>query len=289
MSLFKLNYNKKISNLNFSFSINEIFVDFSKKEAKFGLISDIHSQTEKMKQILKLFEKNSIDFIVIAGDIYDSPIFRGYFTESSGYKQMLNVLKILSDQKLPVFVIPGNHENKFVYKKAMKKFQEKNIIDMVEYRSIDLNWIQVISLPGYQFENFVVPNGYFSDKSFVMQTSVFVKNKISLLVSHGPPKINGIITPAITHSGRDVGDANITKMAKRSGIKFIVCGHVHEASGIAVDFLGKQIAENEWVEELVLNIGTLESWENIDGNLYDKTASIFTIKKNGKAKYEIIH
>ncbi|MEM0473260.1 MAG: metallophosphoesterase, partial [Candidatus Aenigmatarchaeota archaeon] len=257
--VFPKSKSQEINGLNFKFSDEEIFADFE-KEVKFGLMSDIHNQVDKAKEISLLFKQRGVDGIIIAGDINLSPFFR-YNRKIEEFNQIFNVLNVVSNNKMPVFVIPGNHESKKEYDSAIRKLKNQNVIDMVKYRSVDLKEIQIVSLPGYQFENFVAPDGYFSDSLFVKRTSKYVKNKTTLLVSHGPPKIKGSLTPGMIYSGRDVGDENITRLIKQCGIKFVVSGHIHEAAGIAVDFKGKPLQQNKWTDELALNIGTLEEWE----------------------------
>ncbi|MEM5878338.1 MAG: metallophosphoesterase, partial [Candidatus Aenigmatarchaeota archaeon] len=179
--IFPKSKSQEINGLNFKFSDEEIFADFE-KEVKFGLMSDIHNQVDKAKEISLLFKQRGVDGIIIAGDINLSPFFR-YNRKIEELNQIFNVLNVVANNKMPVFVIPGNHESKKEYDSAIRKLKNQNVIDMVKFRSVDLKEIQIVSLPGYQFENFVAPDGYFSDSLFVKRTSKYVKNKTTLLVS----------------------------------------------------------------------------------------------------------
>ncbi|MBU5690221.1 MAG: metallophosphoesterase [Candidatus Aenigmatarchaeota archaeon] len=277
---------KRVGEYIFRFSSDTAYVMCDKNQTSFGVLSDIHGEVEKTREIVSYFAERKVNGIIVAGDISLNPDFRGYNDKSR--VKIIEVLNEISRYNLPVLVIPGNHETRGEYKDAMRKASE-NVVDMVKYRSVDFCNVKIVSLPGYQFKDFVADNGFYSRPQDVKETGKFTKGELPiLLVSHGPPKITGKLTPGMIYSGRDVGDENITKMIKQSGIKFVVSGHIHEAAGIAVDFKGNPLQPNKWTDELALNAGTLEEWKNLDGNVYEKTAAIITIK-DGKVKYEIIH
>lgn len=253
-------------------------------EAIYGIISDAHGEAEKAGAMAAEFKKRNADGIILAGDLAES--FGG----------IKHVLEAVAETGLPVFVIPGNHERKGDYERAISEAtkEHNNIIDMVRYRIFDGNDADFVSLPGYQTlraagRQFVPNDGYWANPEIIRETGKLAKglDDSIVLITHGAGKTNAGLSPATIYNGADVGDDLTAKVQMEAGIMFAVCGHIHEAGGIAAGFDGTNVNQGEWAGQFTANFGTLKSWRNLDGKTYNGMAGIITIKGK-QAKYEMI-
>jgi exonuclease SbcD len=74
---------------------------------QFHNISLLEDQKHVLEQVLAYIEQESVDALVIAGDVYDRSV-----PPSSAVKLLDDVLvKISVDLKVPVILIPGNHDS----------------------------------------------------------------------------------------------------------------------------------------------------------------------------------
>ncbi|HII15164.1 MAG TPA: hypothetical protein HA362_02530 [Nanoarchaeota archaeon] len=248
-------------------------------KASYGVISDIHGNAEKAGQFAQKFREMGVDGIISPGDLGENKA------------QIKAVLEALAETGLPVFVIPGNHEKRQDYESAVEEStrEHSNIIDMARYRIFDGDDADFVSLPGYQVQRFVHPGGYFASPEMIEETGRLRHglDDAIVLITHGAGRTNGTPGPATLGNGRDVGDANTARMMMGSNIQFAVCGHIHEAGGIAATFEGQNIEPGELAEQFTANFGTLKQWENLNGETYNGTAGILDIEAN-RAKYEFM-
>ena len=74
-----------------------------KRVNAFSMIDDL---TDIVKKILKVIKEEKTDAVLIAGDIYDKPV-----PSVEAVELFDDFLKLLSRQKLQVFIISGNHDS----------------------------------------------------------------------------------------------------------------------------------------------------------------------------------
>ena len=288
-------FTRTINNKELRFENNRIteLTKDDNNEAVYGVISDIHGEVNKARFIAEELKKRNVEGIIVTGDIPKNEILRYDKNDSKEDKQeIIDSLEAVAESNLPVFVIPGNHESKSDYESALRILSERhsNIIDMTKYRIFDGDDVDFVSLPGYQDKRFVSSNGYYASPDEINNLGN-LRNGLSdsvVLITHGAGKTNSINGPASLYDGKDVGDSLTSEVQQKYNIPFALVGHIHEAAGHAATFNGIEVKQNEFSSQFTANFGTLEKWENIDGNTYNATVGIFTIKGN-LAKYEMIY
>ena len=78
-------------------------------------ISDVHGSKKAIEKAIEEFKKNKADFLLLAGDITFLNRDQDYF----------KVLEPIFKEKVPLIVIPGNHDNTLVLEKVLNKLKSK--------------------------------------------------------------------------------------------------------------------------------------------------------------------
>lgn len=238
---------------------------------RFGVVSDIHADNQGLEYLLKEFDKQHIDAIIIAGDIVEH--FRN---NVSDYDELNQTLFLLSKQKQSVFVLPGNHENQADYSQLIDHYKKLNfkITDLSTENSVVFKGIIIIGLPGYENQQFLAQNGFLLgnqriksiiDEARQKHGSNNKNNNKILLVSHGPPKGKNAWSIDALADGTNVGNLFLDQIMKQEKIMFSISGHIHEAGQKAVSEDDEIIAENVWSSSLRLNAGSVIAWKMNSG------------------------
>ncbi len=292
-------YTLTINDQQYQFS-NETVTQLTHDEdeqVRYGVISDIHGEAERIASFVEELKKRNIEAILVPGDLVKNEELRyGRVDQQNDERELEAVLRELGKSNLPVLVIPGNHETEPAWKKAMENIHPAypNIIDMNQYRRFDGDDADIVSLPGYQIKEapgrkFIPDDGFWASQVMINELSKQRKglDDVVILLTHGPPATGANPSPGIISSGEDVSDKYTAMAMKRDTISFAVVGHIHEAGGYAATLDGKKVEQGEWSDGFVANFGTLETWKYNNGRTYKGMAGILTIDGT-KAKYEII-
>src|SRR3989344_4295350 len=266
--------------------------------ALYGVISDAHGEVERATLFAEYFKELGVEGIISLGDMASNePLRYGRKDTKDDKAEIKAVLEVLAQTNLPIFVIPGNHERKPDYEAVLSEMTAKysNLIDMTVFRIFDGDDADFVSLPGYQTfkipgRQFIPDNGYWAKPEFVQSTGK-LRNGLDdavVLITHGCGKTNSNPGPATIYNGRDVGDEATTEMMKQNTISFAVCGHIHEAGGLAATYDGKAVKPGEWSKQFSANFGGLEQWKHVDGTTYNGMAGILTVKVDS-AKFEMLY
>ena len=162
---------------------------------KIGIITDVHGNTKACRKLMKHYEKEKCNAIIVPGDI----------ARTLNDKDNLSILSVLRKTKLPVYVMPGNYETKKGYFKAIKKYK-KNIHDCLKKPTAIINNYHCLFIPGsnlltHNASFFVVNNkkeAKKASKSFPWPLYPIILPEItkhlkkdSILISHTPCKLPG--------------------------------------------------------------------------------------------------
>ena len=288
--------------------------------AKYGVFSDIHGETKRLKVFAKTMQERGVEGFLVLGDTPENDVLRSGGRQQekrNDIEEMIEAFTLLGKTDLPVFVLPGNHERKPTYETAIKEVTAKyhNIIDLAQYRSVDGDDVDFISLPGYQIKEmvskdvysgkenkrkFIPDDGYSADAETITATGKLGRNldDAVILLTHGPPKttsssadtthISPFLGPGTLYDGSDVGDEATRKMMLDNNLHFALSGHIHEAGGLAATLDGKRVPVGQWAESFILNVGSLEDWKLLDGSVSRGMTAIVTVDGK-KAKYETLH
>jgi len=267
----------------------------------FGVVSDIHNEPIKAKKIADKLMQENVDAIVVTGDMAKTLPMPFNLSEKKHIRDSL--IPFLETGK-PIYVIAGNHETRFVYKKTMKQLAEDydNLFDLATLKYADLNGVNLFGVSG----GYPGPIGNFSLDYALKKVdkAVFSLDKDPvLMISHMPPRFNhpgaiDCVYDVLTNDGKIIknrhkgekvieegngkklnsqnkGEQDLTDLILEGDISFSVSGHYHMNQG-ANDF-SENIPQNILVYRLFMNPGAAK---------YDM-AGILTIKGE-KAKYELL-
>ena len=271
--------------------------------ATYGVVSDSHGETEKARLVAQRFKERGVDGILVPGDIALNEQLRYGRQDSKDDKaEIVDILSVLAETRLPIYVIPGNHERKPVYEAALAEVTAKhdNVFDMTVYRRVNGDDADIISLPGYYtckipgFQ-FVPDDGYCIDDGQIKDLANLTKGLDGpvILLTHGAPKTpDGKVGPdtVINREGNgveNVGSELLGKIMQANNIKFAAVGNIDEASGLAARFDGESVMPEEYATQFTANFGSLEAFRHLNGSDFNGMVGVLTIKGNN-AKYEML-
>lgn len=261
-----------------------ILASCQSEELVFGIISDTHGNHENTAYFVNEFKEHNVDAVLVAGDIADH--FRN---DIDDYTETKKVFEEFVKADVPILIIPGNHDNKADYYRAINEVKSNNLIDLSKTRTYDLGKISVISLPGYNDKSFEPENGFlFNDEDIknLGKLRNTLEDKV-ILLSHLPPKGKNNGSIDVIFDGKNVGSGLLSRVMEESNIDFSVTGHIHESGGRAVNEKDELIPENEFSSTLRFNPGSAARWKFLNGTEYNGIAGILTFK-NGLMKYEVL-
>ena len=182
-------------------------------------VSDIHG---KYMKIIDYLKKNSVDLIILTGDITD-------FGPSELAEEIINEICSFN---IPVLAIPGNCDPINLY----GNIDNSKAIN-IHGRGVTIKNIGICGFGGSNPTPFNTPLE-FEEIEIYEQTHSAMEgikdNKITLLVTHAPP-IN--TKTDLLPSGKHVGSESIRRVIEEFQPTMNVCGHIHES--MAMDEIGK--------------------------------------------------
>jgi hypothetical protein len=244
-----------------------------------GVMSDIKEDTPEnlanLDALVEFFKTEKAEAIVVAGDTGETQ------------PQIEHALDTLAKSKLPIFVVIGNREGRAAYHGAVTAVAARypGLFDMNQVRLAELGDAALVSVPGYYNKVYIhsedgcdyKPSDVDATKSAVQAAA----GKTVVLVSHGPPKQDGVEALDRTLEQANVGDPSLARFLKDAAIKFGIFANIEEAGGRATNLAGSQlVAQGKFVEELYLNAGPADSvkWKMNDGTQSMGMAGVLTIR-----------
>lgn len=230
----------------------------------FGVLSDIHGDYENTEYFVDAFVDERVDGIIILGDIpLNEELRYGRKDAVADAEEIFKVLRIAAAAHVPVYVIPGNHERRPDYYAALYNVQRDydNVHDLSKNLLMDLEGIDFIALPGYEFDvidnqRFLLDDGFHFTQFEEESTAASYPDEHKLLVSHGPPKGVGGVGLDVIDSGEHVGSDQINQLIRERNFRFGVFGHIHESRN-ALTIANIPVAENQLSPTLFLNPGAV--------------------------------
>ena len=235
-----------------------------------------------LKKYVKFFADEKADAIIVTGDVGEKA------------SSITRVLNVLSETKLPIFVIIGNRECRaeFTDGVAASKKDHSNIVNLNEVRAIEFPELTIVSLPGYHAPDYIqCATGCRYFKSTLDEVVRVAKDsKVPvMLVSHGPPRGSSNQALDYASAGGNVGDENINKAIGEGAISFGVFSNIKEAGGRgAADPAGATLVkEGAPSKTLFYAAGPADTfgWELNDGNKAVGMAAVVSIK-DGQATFK---
>lgn len=273
------------------------------KTAKFGVISDPEGFYKNVEAFSKHFKQQKLDGIIMLGD-YAQHFRKKPNPRLSDYDEITMCLENVAKTGLPIYVIPGNHEMRKDYERAMEQLSKKykNVFDLSKIRIVDGDDFDFVSNPfGTDFT--------YLDESFkgspeqIRKIGEYAKSlqkndDPEILLTHQPPRCRGKYGIDVVHGGGHASDVRgvsrdndgyglLDKTMRKNKIKFSLSGHIHEAGGKGVTSNGRLVNPNTFSDDLRFNPGSAGPWRYLNGEVYNGMAGIITVE-NEKVKYETL-
>lgn len=253
-----------------------------KPNAVFGVITDLHGHCENTKYFARGFLMHDVDGILVLGDIANRSSW--YFGE--GGKKLLI---ILAETRLPVYVLPGNHEPVSFYTETMKQLakQYPNLIDLAACRSVDAVGVNFVSNPHGEGMHYALSGNRTTKKThqeLEQLLNSFSDDDARILLTHQPPKCQGQwgvdYTLRKTNDGAPDIDALIKKYKFHS-----LSGDIHSCTN-GCDHNSHRVKENTFAPALRFTPGAALPHKTQTG-LSRGNAGIITIKGKN-IMYEVL-
>lgn len=258
----------EINNSSYNFNSNEIIQTKSSfledGVIKIGVVSDIEGAIQNAQASAKKLKKENVDVVIISGDCYENESIRRnpvYPNSTNNLEEMIAGIKPYAEIGVPVFVIPGNHEKKDLYEKAIDKLKESypNVFDIKD-KSVDLKGFNIVGMGGYHDSRFTDSEGFLLEKGDYNKALNSLQkfqdqNEPTLFVTHSPPKSNSKID--YVNGVGNVGDLEIAKIMNNKSLDKIVNvhGHIHECGGNVA----------KYKSGIALNVASITSYMNQKG------------------------
>lgn len=202
-------------------------------------ISMLDEQKYALKQALELVQNRNIDYILIAGDVFDRPI-----ASISALNLFNDFLDELINLKKKVLIISGNHDSaerlyylNSVLKKSdifiSKPYEGK--IEKVSFDEIDFYLMPYISIP--------LIKKYFPDDKFnssddafkkVLEDIILDKDKINVALAH--QFVIGVDSLILSDSEENmVGGIDNISYSLFSSFDYTALGHLHHPQKVGLD------------------------------------------------------
>ncbi|RMG19186.1 MAG: hypothetical protein D6729_05815 [Deltaproteobacteria bacterium] len=255
-------------------------------ELRFGVLVGIKeadpATLRSLDRFLRRFQHAGVDAVLVGGDTA-----RGRF-------ELERIFTQLAESGLPILAIPGNNESRTRFNGALLQVwrSHPNVVNMSLVRRVDLDGVDIVSLPGYHLRQFA------SESASCIHDAEDVKSLVPLaegaddpvlLLTHGPPKQRGRRRLDFIPDAGNVGHALLTETIRRAGIRFGIHGHIVEAGATATTLDGSPVKQGRWSRELFLNPGIANSLPTVlnAGWTSYGTAAIVSVRR-GKARWKLL-
>jgi hypothetical protein len=254
-----------------------------------GVLSDVKDASDQnlknVAEALEFFKAHQAELVLFLGDSAE---------KRDGVSAVFGAL---AKGGLPVFVIIGNRECRDHYVEGMSeaKKEHRNLFDFTQIRVFNSDDISILSLPGYYNPTYLhCSEGaggcrYFPSDVDGLKPLLAQASSTPMLISHGPPRMDGVAGLDRIHDNANVGDPLLAEFLRRNPIPFGAFANISESGGKATDAAGKTVIPQETLSAtLYLNSGSVDSvpWQMLDGTTSQGMAAVMTVKGK-QASYKI--
>ena len=162
-------------------------------------------QREVFRKIINYIKENNIDYLFIAGDLYEHNYIR-----KSTIEYINDLFKQISQTK--IFITPGNHDP-YISNSMYKNFKWNNNVKIFTSK-IEKVEDKEVNIYGVGFEDF------YCRKSEVENIILEDKNKINILITHGSLNASDKLQ-------LEYNPINKNKL-KEVGFDYVALGHIHK-------------------------------------------------------------
>ena len=157
-------------------------------------------QREAFKTIIQYIKENHIDYLFIAGDLYENEYIRK------------TTIEYINHLFCEIYIAPGNHDP-YIIGSMYKTFPWNHNVKIFDH-TIERIENEEIDIYGFGFQDFYCKN------SEIEQIEIKNKDKINILITHGA--LDG-------GNGQDLEYNPLSKnKLKQLGFDYIALGHIHK-------------------------------------------------------------
>ncbi|RLE39449.1 hypothetical protein DRJ17_00685 [Candidatus Woesearchaeota archaeon] len=257
-------------------------------QIKLGVMADLHAHQGNSQFFANQLNQEGVDVYFLAGDLSHS--FGDYEGAKDDFNEILSVVEPVAATGKLVLAVPGNHEQKRAYDKALEHLTSKysNVVDMEKVPVADLDDLTIVALGGNANSRFCVPDGYLRNGEDFERLGELAKqyqcDKPLLIATHIPQKYRTKRGLDVIDRGINVGGVDLARVRKAIGSKFAVSGHIHEAYGLITPD-EQPVKQGELSDRLDFNPGAV--YDHVGRNL--KPAAGILEFKEGKARAYILN
>ena len=181
------------------------FTNLSDKE-NFGEIRRLE-QRKAFKQIINYIKENNIEYLFIAGDLYEQQ-----YIKKTTIEYINNLFKEIPNTK--IYITPGNHDpliknsfyNNFLWNNNVHIFGSD--VEVIKDNEVDIY--------GYGFDD------YYLKEEKIDKINIENKEKINILITHG------------TLDGANLEDREYNSIPRKilaeKGFEYVALGHIHKTN-----------------------------------------------------------
>lgn len=162
-------------------------------------------QREALKKIITYIKENNIEYLFIAGDLYEHEYIR-----ETTIQYINNLFKDIPNTN--IYITPGNHDP-YIMGSMYKNFEWNNNVKIFD-GNVETVENEDVDIYGFGFNNFYCKN------SEVQNIEIKNKNKINILIMHGSLEGGNI-------KDLEYNPLNKNKL-KQLGFDYIALGHIHK-------------------------------------------------------------
>lgn len=192
------------------------------------VVGDVHHQRGRLDATLEMLSGVTLDLALLVGDVGRDPPWSevGRRDQRAAHDDSVReVLCAVRDRAgCPVLFVPGNHD--------LPQPPDDTAGINCDRRSIDVAGLRVAGLGGAGPSRFGFAYEWSEDQAAVAlrDTLAGQEGEIDILLCHTPPWDTALDR---THDGLHVGSRVVGTWIRRNRPRLFVCGHIHEAWGLA--------------------------------------------------------
>lgn len=193
-----------------------------------AVLGDIHDEQERLGRVLRQLSRLRFDLALLAGDVGQDPPWSAAArrTERAAHDDSLRrvIAGVGAVLGCPVAFVPGNHD-------LQDPPADVGGINL-DRRLVTIGNLRLAGLGGAGPGRFGFPYEWSEAEADAALSAMFPQGAVPLdiFLSHTPPAA----TPLdLTAHGEHVGSHAVAGWIERLQPKLFVCGHIHEAPGLA--------------------------------------------------------
>ena len=164
-------------------------------------------QREALKKIINHIKENNIEYLFIAGDLYENEYIR-----KTTIEYVNNLFKEIPETK--IYISPGNHDP-YLMNSMYKNFKWNNNV------KIFTNEVEIVENEGVDIYGFGF-NDFYCKNSDIENIQIKNKEKINILITHGALEGGSL-------KDMEYNPLNKNRL-KQLGFDYIALGHIHRLS-----------------------------------------------------------